>query len=84
MNISGISPAAPSVTIAPTQQKAYEAYSLIQGQAKAPASDAINTSLMASIKVMDMAQSAFEDAAAKLIETMSAMTGTGRSVDISV
>jgi len=42
---------------------------------------AINMRSMASIQVMDLAQNAFEDAAAQLIATMNAMTGVGHSID---
>ena len=44
--------------------------------------NAINMRSMASIKVMDMAQGAFEDAAAQLIAAMSAMTGVGGNIDM--
>ena len=40
---------------------------------------------MASLKVMDMAQSVVEEAAAELIDAMNAIiTGLGQNVDISV
>ena len=39
----------------------------------------------ASVQVLDMAQNAFEDAAAQLLAGMAAaMTGVGQSVDMSV
>ena len=39
----------------------------------------------ASVQVLDMAQNAFEDAAAQLLSSMtSAMTGVGQSVDMTV
>jgi len=37
---------------------------------------------MMSIQVMDLAQSAYEDAAAQLIGIMNAMTGVGQNIDI--
>ena len=42
--------------------------------------DAINTSMMASVQVLDMAQSSFEDAAMQLVQSM--MTGLGQNVDV--
>ena len=40
---------------------------------------------MASLKVMDMAQSIVEEAAAELIDSMNAMiTGLGQNIDITV
>jgi hypothetical protein len=46
--------------------------------------NAINFRLQASVQVMDMANSAFEQAAAQLIESMAAMTGAGQNVDMVV
>ena len=44
-----------------------------------------NMSMMASIQVLDMAQNVFEDAAAQLIDALSAViTGVGHSVDMYV
>ena len=43
---------------------------------------AINMRSIASIKVMDLAQNAFEDAAAQLIASMNAMTGVGQNIDM--
>ena len=45
---------------------------------------AVNMRSIASIRVMDLAQSAFEDAAAQLLATMSAMTGVGQNVDMYI
>jgi len=46
--------------------------------------NAINLSSMVSVQVLDLAQSAFEDAAEQLIATMSTMTGTGQNIDMMV
>ena len=44
---------------------------------------AANLSMAASLKVLDMAQSVFEDAASELIEAMSAaITGIGQNIDV--
>ena len=44
----------------------------------------VNMRSLASIQVMDLAQSAFQDAAEQLIATMSSMTGVGQNVDMYV
>jgi len=46
--------------------------------------NAANLNSMVSVKVLDLAQGAFEDAAAQLIATMSAITGVGQNVDMMV
>ena len=77
MNVSGVTATMPS----------FDQYSL-PSPAAAPevaSSDLVNVSVAASIQVMDMAQNVFEDAAARLIESMAAaMTGVGQNVDITV
>jgi hypothetical protein len=83
MNISGVTMTAP---VLPQNQTVPQP----PAPESRPESDpdmnmsAMNTSMMASIQVMDMAQDAFEDAAMQLIETMSAMTGVGQNVDMMV
>ena len=50
-----------------------------------PGADMANMSMMASVQVLDMAQDVFADAAARLIEELSAViTGVGHSVDMYV
>jgi len=82
MNISGVTATAQTMPSQVNNQMYEQVQAMEQGSI--PASNAINTSLMASVQVMDLAQSAFEDAAARLIDTMSAMTGVGQNFDISV
>ena len=51
----------------------------------ASATQMANVRSMASIKVLDMALSSFEDVAAQLIDSMSAaITGLGQNIDITV
>jgi len=51
----------------------------------ASGADVIQTQMMASVEVLNMAQNAFEDAAAILLEQMAAaITGVGTNVDITV
>ena len=56
----------------------------ISSTARAMGISAVNMRSIASIRVMDLAQSAFEDAAAQLLATMSAMTGVGQNVDMYI
>ena len=82
MNISGVTMTAP---VLPQNQAVPQppapAETTDQMAGTASELSAMNTSLMASVQVMDMAQNAFEDAAMQLIETMSAVTGVGQNVD---
>ena len=51
----------------------------------ATGAEMISMRAMASAQVLDMAQNAFEDAAAELIDMMSsAITGLGNSIDMTV
>ena len=50
-----------------------------------PEVNSINMRAMASIKVLDMAQGAFEDVAEQLIASMNAaITGLGQNIDMYV
>ena len=81
--ISGITPTMPIII---------DQYSMINAtQAPAPTleiksdfSDVMNVSLQASVQVMDMANSAFEQAAAQLLEGLAQMTGVGQNFDVMV
>ena len=84
MNISGVTQTAqvlPGSQPAPAAEQQIQ--SLDQTQA-AMGADAVNFSAQVQTQVMDMAQSAFEDAANELISTMAATTGVGANVDYSV
>ena len=86
MNITGVTQTAqilPQNQVVPQPPAVDQARSQM-GDAAAPSADAINVSMAASIQVMDMAQSSFEDAANQLIETMAAATGVGQNVDLTV
>ena len=83
MNITGVTSTMPSID---------QQYSMA-GQTAPPApaqevqpvsSDVVNVGMQASVQVMDMANSAFEDAASQLIDSMAAMTGVGQNIDIRV
>ena len=74
MNISGVTQTAVAMPTLQTETMPIAPES-------APSADVVNVSLAASIQVMDMAQSAFEDAAAQLIAQM---TGLGQNVDITI
>ena len=51
----------------------------------ASGADMVSMRAMASVQVLDMAQNAFEDAAAELIAMMSsAITGLGQNIDMTV
>ena len=56
--------------------------STISSPSQAFSVSAVNMRSMMSIQVMDLAQSAYEDAAAQLIGIMNAMTGVGQNIDI--
>jgi len=56
----------------------------ISSTARTMGISAVKMRSIASIRVMDLAQSAFEDAAAQLLATMSAMTGVGQNVDMYI
>ena len=83
MNVTGITSTLPSFT---------PQYSIVDAaQASAPAmevqsefSNAMTVSLQASVQVMDMANSAFEQAAAQLLEGLAQMTGVGQNFDATV
>jgi hypothetical protein len=75
MNVMGITPAMPTMDGAlPALPQTYEAQPVSM--------DAINFSMAVSTEVMDMATSAFEQAAAELISQMAAMTGVGQNLDV--
>jgi len=83
MNISGVTQTAqvlPS-TQAPSEMQQIQSADVAEA---AMGADAVNFSAQVSTQVMDMAQSAFEDAANELISTMAAATGVGQSVDVTV
>ena len=90
MNITGVTqtaPILPQEQIAPQPPAPEQGRVQAQGieQATSPAAaDAMNISLAASVQVMDMAQSSFEDAANQLIASMAATTGVGQNIDYSV
>ena len=71
MEITGITQTAPSSQVV----------DLTQAQMAQSAPDAMNVSMEASIRVMSMAQNAFEAAAAELIDAMAAVTGVGTNLD---
>ena len=83
MNITGVTSTMPTID---------QQYSMV-GQTAPPApaqeaqpisSETMNVGMQASVQVLDMANSAFEDAASQLIDSMAQMTGVGQNVDISV
>ena len=83
MNISGVTQTAP---ILPPNQAMPQPPAVDQAQSQSPeaGADVINASMAASIQVMDMAQSAFEDSADALIQSMAVATGIGQNIDMSV
>jgi len=83
MNISGVTQTA---QILPgSQPAASEAQIQAADQSQAAmGADAVNFSAQVSTQVMDMAQSAFENAANELISQMAATTGVGQNIDVSV
>jgi len=84
MNISGVTQTAQVLPGSqPTPPPEQPIQSFDQAQA-AMGADAVNFSAQVSTQVMDMAQSAFEDAANELISTMAAATGVGQNVDVHV
>jgi len=87
MNITGVTTTTPAMTIPSLQgynQDQAQYQDLIEDAASTPSSNAINVSMAASIQVMDLAQSAFTDAAEQLISSMSAATGIGQNVNMLV
>ena len=83
MNISGVTQTAQVLPGSQAPASEPNVQSLDQTQT-AMGADAVNFSAQVQTQVMDMAQSAFEDAANELISTMAAATGVGQSVDVSV
>jgi hypothetical protein len=82
MNISGVTMTAP--VIPQVQAQAVEQSPTV-GQDQQQTLNEINTSMQASVQVMDMALSSFDDAASQLISSMAAsITGVGQNVDVSV
>jgi len=80
MYISGVSQTAQILPMATISTQSL--IDPVEAQITESAPDAVNVSLQASIKVMNMAQSAFENAAAELIEAMASATGVGANVDV--
>ena len=83
MNISGVTQTAQVLPGSQTPAAEPPVQSFDQAQA-AMGADAVNFSAQVQTQVMDMAQSAFEDAANELISTMAAATGVGQHVDVAV
>ena len=89
MNITGVTQTAP---VLPVNQPAYQPQAAQQTRVQSQESsdgmirgaDVISASVTASIKVMDLAQNSFEDAANQLIAEMAAVTGIGQNVDMTV
>jgi len=81
MNITGVTQTAP---ILPDNQTAPQPKAVSQtgSQDQASGADAIYASMEASIQVMDMANTVFEDAANQLIASMAATTGVGQNIDM--
>ena len=50
--------------------------------AESASSSPTSLGLEVSVQVLDMATSAFEDAASRLISEMASMTGVGQNVDV--
>lgn len=51
----------------------------------ASGAEMINMSMMTSVKVLDMAQNAYEDAASEMLAMMAAaMTGVGQNYDATI
>jgi len=87
MNVQGVTQTTnilPPYHVMPQSPAAQQVNAGRQAQETAPVADAISVSMAASIQVMDMAQSAYEDAASELIASMAAATGIGQNVDITV
>jgi len=83
MNISGVTQTAQILPGSQTPAAEPSVQSADVAQA-ATGADAVNFSAQVQTQVMDMAQSAFENAANELISTMAAATGVGSHVDVSV
>ena len=83
MNISGVTQTAQILPGSQPPAAEPQVQSLDQSQA-AMGADAVNFSAQVSTQVMDMAQSAFENAANELISQMAATTGIGQTIDMSV
>jgi len=81
MTITGVTQTAP---VLPQTQGAAQSPEMGQMPESPVAAEAMNMSMAVSVQVLDMAQSFFEDAAQQLIDTMSAMTGVGQNVDMTV
>jgi len=83
MNISGVTQTAQILpgSQPPAQEPVVQA---IDQELSAIGADAVNFSAQVQTQVMDMAQTAFEDAANELIATMAAATGVGQTIDLSV
>ena len=79
MNITGVTQTAP---ILPQTYGMAQIPDLEQIPASPQEMSAIEASMAMSIQVQDLALSSFEDAAAQLIEALSAMTGVGQHVDM--
>jgi len=80
MTISGVTQSYAMLPSAQVSTQSLIEPDIMQVVESAP--DAVNVSFEASIRVMDLAQSAFEAAAAELIEAMAAATGVGQNVDV--
>ena len=83
MNISGVTQTAQILpgSQPPAAEPQVQSADLAQ---PAMGADAVNFSAQVSTQVMDMAQSAFENAANELISQMAATTGVGQNIDMSV
>ena len=79
MNISGVTQTAP---ILPQNYGMAQMPDLERIPESPGEMSAIEASMAMSVRVQDLALSSFEDAAAQLIEALSAMTGVGQNIDI--
>ena len=83
MNVSGVTNVAQIIPQNNTLPQPREVEQIrVDGDFSEVSTDVINTSMAASIQVMDMAQQSFEDAALRLVEEMAAFTGVGQNVDV--
>ena len=85
MNITGVTQ---TTQVFPQDQMAQQPQAVSQAQeaeqTTASGADMISTSMAISVQVLDMAQSSFEDAANRLLESMAAATGIGQNIDLTV
>ena len=83
MNVTGVTSTMPSMEQQYSMTGAAQAPPPVQ-EPQVMSQDIVNVPMELSVQTLDMANSAFEDAASQLIDSMAQMTGVGQNFDARV